>query len=372
MIQEIRINGQRVDYDFGELGYRLNKFAQSATNFSQKGGDYSTTVTFPLTKHNTRVFGVSTHLSGINKFNRTKNFIGEIFIDGIKVFNGVFKLTQISIDGYEGDFISDNIHWVDMLDSISLQNLGYVNGEPTWTTPFLGAATINQWNPLNNTQTDLLAPTLVYNNTPKTDYFDFEISDIHGVYDTAGNQLTSPLNFPDAFLLQNGFFGLRQGLTFEDFPPAIYYPNLLKKIFDNIGWTIGGEIFQEEWFNKLYMPYTGTGYKYNWKTLAYLYAEPTNRVVSSGDFIDAIKEDFDLYEDSDTTNRPNLGINIMNRVGFVYQNIGTTDSIPDRIDHVTNFKKYLAADRNGEYICPASGRYRIRLKSKVAKQLMKR
>jgi len=276
--QKILMNGNEVELDKGDsLGYRLQRFIQNSANFAQKGGDFSTTLTFPLTKTNKRAFGITYHTSGINKFNRTAHFIAEIYIDGVRVFVGIFKVTKISSKGYEGEFRSQKISWIELMDNKTLNKLGYVDNQATWTTPFDGGDTINTANELPNSQTDVLFPTIVYNNSPVTDYLGFTDVEIFGSYDGGGNQITPPLDFPNDFKLINAYFSDREGLTFEDFPPAVYYSNLLRKCFEEVGWVINGEIFNQEWFNKLYMPYVGSGYKWNWANLAELHVEPDTR-----------------------------------------------------------------------------------------------
>ena len=367
-IQEIKINGQVVDYNFEGLGFRLQRFAQSATNFAQKGGDYSSTIVFPITKRNKKVFDVTQHLSGINKFNLTEYFTGEISIDGTKVFNGVFKLTSISDDGYTGDMFADNINWIELLDDIALNEIGYVDGEPTWTTPFLGGVTMNDINNKTNEETDILAPTLIYNNTLIGDKLDFTNAALTGTYNQTGDVEVEPLEFPDSFELRPAYFGNRQGLTFEDFPPAVYYSNLLKKIFTNIGWNITGEIFDEVWFNRLYMAYVGTEYyKYNWKTLAYLYVLPVTRNVIGLNRVDLV-QNFDGYQTSLSANYI-FPFTQDASYGFIQQNILKTEDGSARIDRVANFKKFGVSDDDAEYLCPTDGRYKVSLKSSIEKEL---
>jgi len=303
-------------------------------------------------------------LSGINKFNFVKYFTAEIFVGGAKIFNGKFKLEAITKEEYEGVMFAEDVSWIQLLENISLQDIGRVEGVPSWTTPFVGGFTINSSNEKNNAETDIICPTLIYNNTLLSDKMDFTNTAITGTYDANGNVEVEPLDFPSAYQLRHAYFGYRQGLTFEDFPPAVYYSNLLRKMFTNIGWNITGEIFQEDWFKKLYMPYVGSvPYQYNWRTMAHLHAEPELRTtvqsspVLVGDYV---------IPTPISTIWPTLGtVNTW----YAYQQIGQDDSVVNRVDFAANFKKFMVTDDTAEYICPADGRYKLKLNSTITKVL---
>ena len=362
-----------------DIGYRIQRLAFDTNKLSSSGGDFSTSFTLPKSKNNVKALKVTDEISSINKFNRLKAYDAILYINGQQVFRGVALLKRITKRGYEVEMKGENVEWIQLLDNIRLNRLGYIQDPnnpsatiPTWLVPFNGGETINQLNDLNNQQTDIFFPTIVYNNTPKTDYFDFGSQDIFGIYD--GTKQTSPAkDFPNILNCQTGYFGPRQGLTFEDFPPAIYYSNLIKKCFAEIGWNVTGEIFNTDWFNRLYIPYTGTGfYKYNWKTLAYLFVNPTNRLIPLQPVLLMFSSQRLNY--SLVQNNATWGNSLYSVIGF---NIPYTDNLSTRIDNVANFKKFLVTDNESQvpessrsgYICPADGRYKIRLKSKFKRLL---
>lgn len=368
-IIELKLNNTQVDIlNPKDLGIRLQRFAQSPDNLAIKGADYSTSISLPKTKNNNRFFLNKGLLGSLNKFNAISDYIAEIFVDGQRIIFGTFRLTAINKNDYVGEVKSYAADWIGLLDSLNLNELGYVDGVPTWFTDFNGATSIDSYNsqPIGNQP--IVFPTIVYNNTPLIDYFGLTPQEIFGRYDLSDcTQLMPPFDYPNDLPLRNGYFGWRDGLTFEDFPPAIHYKTLLYKCFEEIGWNVKGQIFNEEWFNALIMPFVGSEYKYNYKTLAYLFTDVVEH------FESAVSPPF-FGDYENYTQVPNVAPT--GRLDFHCPNIGYWDDISTRVDSISNFKKYLVTDntvgtlKGGGYVAPASGKYRIRVKSFYDKELV--
>ena len=377
---EIRINNQYVDVD-DSFEYRLDRFIQDDRDFVIKGGDTTTNIIFPNSKRNEKVFGVEYDLGTIDKFNRAYNYIGEIIIDGDVIMIGELKIDQITKYSYTGSFVGENVKWISDAQSKNLNEIGLdENKLPTWTVPFSGGDDINTYNELSSSEIDICFPTIVYNNTPITDRLDYTPTEIFGTYDNQGEQLVEPLDFPNIFPLKRGFFGLRQGLTFEDFPPAVYYKNLLIKAVNELGLRLTGEILEEDFFKKLVMPYVGSDpYNYNWKTLGYLFAELKYKTISTmfqnqlyGGVFDINEPRFsgsyNLFEAESLLDNPATESDFLRF--FTCGNIITyDDNVANRIDAIGSFRPYLVDNGRGAYVCPADGRYNIRVKSRVSKTI---
>lgn len=361
-IIDFRINGVSVELDqFVE--FRLNRLISDQRDIAIKGGDFSSTINLPKTKNNNRIFLGKTLLSQLNKFYDTNEYIAELYLGGDLLIVGVFKLDSITRDSYVGEIRGENVNWIEQLSEFSLRETLFVDGQPTWFFPFEGATTITSANKLDINDTDLVFPTIVYNNTPIADYYDYSQADIFGTFDGSGEQIVSPLDFPNAFKLKNGYFGWREGLTFEDFPPAIFYKTLIQNVFKTIGWNAKCSLFNEDWFNAIILPYVGEFYKYNWKTLAYLFVKPilrtkTNTILSP-DEVDKVPDNFfsaELFGGS-------------NNAKFTLQDIPLVEDITLRDDKSASFKKFLVGEDPASYICPVSGRYRIRINSFFDREL---
>lgn len=362
------INSEKVDVlKDTDLGFRLNRFVQDAQNFNIKGGDTSTTIQLPYTKTNSKILNVSNSLYAINKFNRNIDYIFELNFNGVSILKGTCLLKQISKQFIEIELYSSTIDWISKLDEIALNRLGFVNGAPTWFGAeksgeiFEGGKTINILNNYANIYgagaanryTDYICPLLLRYTTPITDYLDEKYSDIFGVYDGSGNQIQSPLSYPDAFKTIKGFFGNRQGLNYDDLPPAVYYRNIVEKCFNEIGYNVKCSLFNEVWFNSLYIPFKGDAYKYNWKTLAELQL----RYASAHTEIEI------------PPNGTQIAVGSIQKYMGRSENLMDFDDLTQRVDRVTNFKKFLISDEDPSYVVPVKGKYKIRVISQVTRKL---
>jgi hypothetical protein len=364
----LKVNNNLVDtLSDVDFNFRLNRFVQDVQNFQVRGGDYTTELEIPFTKNNVRVFGISYNNSAINKFNREVPYTFELGINGFVLISGTCLLQSISKQTLTITFLGTSIDWIRLFDDLYLNRLGYVNDLPTWFGSnklgqiFEGGKTINIVNELDRTQTDYICPMIVRYNTPLTDYLPYSEADIFGLYDGGGNQILQPLDFPNVFNTVRGFFGSRQGLTFMDLPPAIYYRNILEKCFESVGYNIDCSLFNEDWFNRLYIPFQGDDfYKYNWKTLAELQLKfiVGRNYVATTDFIYPPAELFD-----------GLSFPTYKMAAFPF-NLCKNDDTSQRVDRIANFNKFLVTDDDNGYVVPANGKYKIKFKSIFQKSLL--
>jgi len=373
---------EEVDFDF-----RLNRFVQDARNFQSKGGDYSTTLTLPFTKNNSRILGVTSSTFAINKFNRNVDYTFKLQFNGVDLMSGTMLLKSISMAEIKVELYGENVDWFSKLEEKSLNRLGYVNNEPTWFGSnrlgkvFEGGITINEVNTFANRPnpydltptygyakanryTDYICPFIIRHNAISLMYPNAE-GDILGLYDSGGVQVVAPKDFPNE-LPVNDFSGpivtlpgKFEGYTFEDFPPCIYYRNLIEKCFEEIGYSVSCPLFNEDWFNALFVPYKGSDfYKYNYRTLAELSLE----------YLTSQSITFDASTTTDPL------IQEINTYGSRYlqtypARLGLGDDIYNRIDRIANFKKFKVTDEDAGYIVPASGKYKIKVISQISRSL---
>lgn len=368
----LKVNNNLVDtLSDVDFNFRLNRFVQDVQNFQVRGGDYTTELEIPFTKNNVRVFGISYNNSAINKFNREVPYTFELGINGFVLISGTCLLQSISKQTLTVTFLGTSIDWIRLFDDLYLNRLGYVNDLPTWFGSnklgqiFEGGKTINIVNELDRTQTDYICPMIVRYNTPLTDYLPYSEADIFGLYDGGGTQILQPLDFPNVFNTVRGFFGSRQGLTFMDLPPAIYYRNILEKCFESVGYNIDCSLFNEDWFNRLYIPFQGDDfYKYNWKTLAELKV-----------FVNVSNTINDFYFNIITAPpaEPVLDYTDSNFTMIAYPfNLCIGDDPTGRVDRIANYKKFLVTDDDYGYVVPTNGKYRITVNSKFTRGMTDR
>ena len=383
---------QQISVDILDFEFRLNRNSYSITDDRMKtlGGTFSTTIKLAKTKRNKQFFKQSDWKSR-EKFYKLTDYKAILSESGVQIAIGVIRINSISDNSYDVTFFDQNISWLDDLSKLSLRDLGYVDGKPTWLTPYDGPISMDSINAKNNKTSDILLPTLVYNNTPVTDYTtpqgtlstlntlddDFWDNlywddDIWGEYNfsdpSSPYKVTTELNFPNEFVTVRGYFSQHYGLTFEDFPPAVYYVNILKKIFEEIGISVDCSLFEFDWFNKLYMPYVGDGYEYNMKNLATVYA----------DLLQEHQEDLDMgnknfniirYEEiGQIQNLKNLPAQtiypwLQNAKAHLFStNILSYYDLPTLVDKISNVSPH---NIDGQYICPVDGIYTIKILNKV-------
>lgn len=348
-------DGINVSVDVLDFPYRLNRtvFTTSVDKLKSLGGTFSTKLKLAKSKRNNKLFKTSDFKS-IGKFNKNSDYNAVLLQNGVEVVRGIFKLERILSNSYEGTFLDEDIDWIDRLSKVTLSTLGYVDGSPTWTAPFDGTIDFDTRNVQTNRQTDFVFPTIVYNNTPITDYLDLTDDDIWGTASVSG------LDLPNAFPLVNGLFGSRYGLTFQDFPPALYYRNVIEKIFDEINMTVECSLFDEDWFNRIITPYTGDGYKYNWKNLATASSNtPTTTQTGTANM--------DVIDQLDPLDLQNVAAVVagspwINNEKAKFKEIRVIehddDGSPLFKDKITAFNKFNIP---GQYICPVDGQYTIKV-----------
>ena len=346
------INNRQIDTSDDGVGFRLNRIVESATNFGQKGGTFSTTIKLPYTRNNANILPKAIP-NGRNRFNSDIKMLCELKKDGLSVFKGIFRLLSVSLQGFEGEISGEDGMWIGELGNKKLTELGYVNGKPTWLVPFDGMK--DTWTICEQdiSQTDIQFPTIRYNNTLVSDLDELPNINFDDLIENVNNAPAYPTRF----------YGTRFGLTYDDFPPAPYYKTVLQRCFDEIGYKIEGDVIDEPWFEKLIMPYVGEGYQWNFKTLAQLYADLEQ---NSGFATDSLQGDFDEIAAHASTSPFLPFASIVTTLGL---NALTKDDVDVRIDRIANFKRFNVESPRPEYTCPVNGRYKIRLKSSYRKQI---
>ena len=359
-MKDIRLLINNIEADVmleDELDFRIQRVIQNEDDFLDKGGDFTFQISLPVTPNNDRIFGGLTTLSQYRKFNFKVPYACQLYVRGVIVLNGSFLLTSVTNRRYQGEMSGDNSEWLERLEDIKLCEIGYVDNEPTWFQEYLGITSANLWNNRMNRESDLVFPMIQYNNTPITDYKDFNKVDIVGSTDGGGNVITNPKSFPSDFEVRPGYFGTRVGLTFEDFPPALYYRNVIEKIFEDIDYSVSSELFAFDWFNRLIIPFTGEQVQWNWKSLAKLYLDSP-----VGNYQFGVPGENIIFEDYNTDGPRIVRLAEVNCMQFDVPN--------NRIDRIANYKKWKVNDKsNFSYICPVTGRYKVDVKLDIFKQV---
>jgi hypothetical protein len=139
---ELYIEEKQVDL-FGDEAFLLNFNVADITDISAKASSYSKELDIPATKINNQIFS---HLFDVNSegyFNPISKKRTELYIDGVCVMRGYFKLNSMTIIDneyvtYHGVIFEDGVNFIGALGDLELSNLVMPltsnTGQPTGVT----------------------------------------------------------------------------------------------------------------------------------------------------------------------------------------------------------------------------------------------
>lgn len=220
---DIIVNGQRVDIlDRSSINLRINNVVYNPTEIKSTQAEYSFSFNLPTTPNNNKIFNYANELSKVNKFKTTYNC--DVYVDGVSIFTGQLIIQSIKKGFYNVNLVNIKINTVsEIFGDMTLNELD-------WKIPFNGAGSINTYNADANSK--VIFPLVSY-----------------GVFQKSPASSTSDYNtYTGKFQLDkyNKWY-------YESFNPS---PNLLevvKRLFKQKGYSLQGDIFQDEVISNLYM-----------------------------------------------------------------------------------------------------------------------
>jgi len=271
-VVEILINNQVIDLSSDtDFPLILANNVYYDNEVSSRGGEYSYTVQFPFTINNSNIFKLNNIYEQPNKFYRDNLYDSIIYVNSIKVFQGVFSINSFNRDFIEGKFKSNNIAWASLIGNKSLRDI-----ESFDDYPFNGTLTVYD----NMIDQFIESDPSVYNHNRNYDvcfplvargqYFIPYFSKSKSFIDTTRyDSLALGGNRIRQYNQWNGFGDLLiriqnesiryswaelNHLDYEDFPPSFYVVNILQKIFKDIGYSISGSWINDPQINRLILP----------------------------------------------------------------------------------------------------------------------
>jgi hypothetical protein len=226
----LTMNGQPVDLPASTKG--LIKFSQARSalaDISARVGEFSFPLTLPPTQRNARVFGIDRlHPLGLDKFGPYTDFAYELRCEG-QVFAGTFRLSSLK-NGYTGTLIGDGLSWALLLADKKLTDLAF---EPI----VYNGSQLESILQKDCDATDVQFPLVAYGN-----FFAPPLTQ------TLADGTTKEVPLPAAAVLD-------YPLSVDDYPPSVYYVNILRQIFAGIGWQLQGrELDSEAWRATVMLP----------------------------------------------------------------------------------------------------------------------
>jgi len=278
---EIKINNRKVDYISSTNFPFLLSIEEVFDQINKRGGESTYTVQHPNTPNNRSIFKINQYHSSTFNFYSTEKFEYIVTKNGTDISRGFATIQKITRDFIEIVYIGNSVNWINLIGKKKLRDI-----QSFADYPFDGMNEI-----LNNIDSyianpsthfdfyDVIFPLVAYGN-----YFlpYWKNTTLNKYIDTTDYSalLADPTGFPSWRSNINGVDvngpqiqgtnGQVPHLSFEDIPPAFSFVNIFRKIFEDIGWSVGGRFLEKEETKKLVLPATGLkDIIYNWGTLGY-------------------------------------------------------------------------------------------------------
>lgn len=219
----IYVNGNEVElYSQDDLNLRINNKIYDPSKISTSTSEYSFSFDLPKSKVNNKIFDFADVHAKKNKFG--KNYNCEVYADGILIFNGTLRLKSISDKDYKCNLVSIKQNKIEEIFGDHKMN------ELKWFTSFTGIDTINYVN--SNLVEDYFFPFVSYGAFQK------EPEQTYGEV----NVYTSKYDLDNTLLVYQ-----------ETFPPSPKITTLVKKLFEQFGYDVDGDIFTDDIANNIYL-----------------------------------------------------------------------------------------------------------------------
>ncbi|MDU1890896.1 MAG: hypothetical protein E6767_09425 [Dysgonomonas sp.] len=215
----------------------LKKEILNPSSFSVVDVQNSYTIKLPITPTNNEIFGYSNIEEVKGKFKSFRKAL--LIIDGVKVLDGIFRLVEIS-NYYVGHLIiPKKKNQEDIFGSMFMNQAG------KWLIDFIDLSYITKYNTGTydiqkyGDISPAIFPLVLYGLLPKYDK--------DGLYfkSDPDNELVTYKNTIDDDIV----------FSIEDFPPSVNCLQMLKQVFKNAGYNLGGSAYSDKCLTKLYTSY---------------------------------------------------------------------------------------------------------------------
>jgi hypothetical protein len=195
------------------------------TNLNRRSGSKTKTISIPRTKTNDKIFGIPYNLSAYNQFDKFSSRQITIKKNSYVVFDGLFKLTDITID------------------TINI----YAFAELSKLKELFGEATLNE---LNLTDLDHLYDETIFDTW-------------NGVYPVANEDYFYPLIDYGQFDGKTPTINCEapnQDIKITNLRPAVYLKRIIKQMIIDSGYTLQTTFFDNQTLEKLMIPFTNNDF----------------------------------------------------------------------------------------------------------------
>ena len=328
---DIIVNGQMVDIlDRSSINLRINSVIYNPTEIKSKQAEYSFSFNLPTTPNNNRIFDYANELSKLNKFKNIYNC--EVYVDGDLIFNGSLRISSIKKGFYNVNLVSIKINTLEDIFGDMTMN------EIDWKIPFESVGSINTYNAdLNSEVFFPLVSYGVFQKSPSSSNF----SDIE--------------NYTSKFV-----FDKSNRWYYETFNPSMSLLGIVRRAFEQKGYKVEGNIFEDDIVNKLY---TSINIANDQK--------PTYNIGNPNFGALSISCQFSSYVNKNTGDA-RVADCLEHNLSFPYVKCSDNDYVWDKVDiydlwasqnskiTVPN-NQYLFDENSNCIVVPADGLYKIRI-----------
>lgn len=222
---ELYINGAAVDLP-PDFNIRINRALLNPAELNAKDAQHSYTIALPMTRTNAAAFQRADVEETRDKFNRL--YAAELIVNGVKIFEGVFRMSEIS-DGFKGNlYVPDRKSIKDIFGELKL-----TDNRP-FEIPFADfAESVNLYNAAAEIEPQAaIFPYVLYGVLPKT-----------------------PLNRDANTYSARTVWDESVRIGIQDLPPSVNVLTMLRHIFTSQGYTIDGTAFDDDRLARIYQSY---------------------------------------------------------------------------------------------------------------------
>lgn len=215
----LKIEGEFVD-QFEDTVIAQTFQANDLRNISKRQGGLSNKFKLPTSSKNSRLLGFSDDINSSSDVAYTK-IEAELFDDGSFLSNGYVRISNADARRgvFDITFFSDNSNWITDIKGKTLRDANLAEFDHTLTA------------------------TVIKNSMEGTITSGFQYA-----FAEYGATLNEPINTFD----QVDF-----DLVGSPFYPAVFVHSIVSAIYNDIGWTVGGELYDDVVFNRMVIPFAG-------------------------------------------------------------------------------------------------------------------
>ena len=221
---ELYINNQLANVG-EETDISLIKEFQDHSELERKQVEYSYDLDLPITTTNQKIFGYANDLQVKHKFYTV--YDAQLYADDILVLDGKFMLTEVKKDRFTGNlYVPSSKSLSDVLGDMNLREIESVELE---ISNIADIGVINGQTVGNEQRRDVCFPYIVY-NFPRSEFGTI-----------TPNKYVQFRDFADTTI------------DYSNMYPSFSVTNLIKTIFKSAGYTVTGNIFNDERFTDMFV-----------------------------------------------------------------------------------------------------------------------